>query len=107
VAARIPAGAFYPPPKVDSAVVRIELYSQPLVSAPLLPVFFRLAKAGFSQKRKTLRNSLLGGMRWTAQQTEKMLFGAQIDPKRRAETLSIEEWARLAELVESLPPQHQ
>ena len=104
---RIPAGAFYPPPKVDSAVVRIDLYSQPLVSTPLIPVFFRLAKAGFSQRRKTLRNSLVGGMRWTTQQAEEALYKAQIDPKRRAETLSIEEWARLAELVEPLPPQHQ
>jgi 16S rRNA (adenine1518-N6/adenine1519-N6)-dimethyltransferase len=107
VAARIPAGAFYPPPKVDSSVVCIELYPQPQVSSPRIRIFFQLAKAGFSQRRKTLRNSLAGGMRWTSQQAEEVLLQAGIDPKRRAETLSIAEWGKLAELVEQLPPPPQ
>ncbi len=64
VKARIPAGAFYPAPKVDSAVIRIDLSPQPVHPIPWLDTFFRLAKAGFSQKRKTLRNSLAGGMGW-------------------------------------------
>ncbi|GIV63031.1 MAG: ribosomal RNA small subunit methyltransferase A [Bellilinea sp.] len=59
---RIPAGAFYPPPQVDSVSLRVDLYPQPLIPADLLNDFFRLAKAGFAQKRKTLRNSLSAGL---------------------------------------------
>jgi len=56
IAARIPAGAFYPAPKVDSAVLTIELYDRPLIPGESLETFFKLAKAGFSQKRKMLHN---------------------------------------------------
>jgi 16S rRNA (adenine1518-N6/adenine1519-N6)-dimethyltransferase len=105
VTGRIPAGAFYPPPRVDSSVVCIDLYPQPRISTPLIRIFFQLAKAGFSQRRKTLRNSLAGGMHWTAQQAEEVLHQAGIDPKRRAETLSLDEWGKLAELVGQLAPQ--
>jgi 16S rRNA (adenine1518-N6/adenine1519-N6)-dimethyltransferase len=94
---RIPAGAFYPAPKVDSAVVRIDLYPQPRIPASLLESFFRLARAGFSQKRKTLRNSLAGGMQWPTSRTAALLEAADIDPRRRAETLDLEEWRRLTE----------
>lgn len=97
IAARIPAGAFYPPPQVDSAVVQIELYPTPVIPLNRLPVFFRLAKAGFSQKRKNLRNAISGGMGWSLQQTENLLEAVDVDPRRRAETLSLEEWGRLAE----------
>lgn len=93
--ARIPAGAFYPPPDVDSAVLRIDLYPQPRIPAARLPDFFRLVKAGFSQKRKTLRNSLSGGLAWKPEQAAALLQAAGIDPQRRAETLSLEEWANL------------
>jgi 16S rRNA (adenine1518-N6/adenine1519-N6)-dimethyltransferase len=92
IAAQIPAGAFYPKPKVDSAVVKVDLFPSPLIPVPLLPTFFRLAKAGFSQKRKTLRNALSGGMRCTKSQTDDMLLAAGIDPGRRAQTLSLAEW---------------
>jgi 16S rRNA (adenine1518-N6/adenine1519-N6)-dimethyltransferase len=92
VRARIPAGAFYPPPKVDSAVVRVDLYPQPLIPASLHNAFFRLAKAGFSQKRKTLGNSLAGGLAWSKEQARETLLAAGIDPRRRAETLSLPEW---------------
>ena len=98
LAVRIPAGAFYPPPKVNSAALRIDLYDEPRILAPLLDSFFRLAKAGFSQKRKTLRNSLSGGMRWSTDQTETLLTQAGIDPQRRAQTLTLEEWGRLCEV---------
>jgi 16S rRNA (adenine1518-N6/adenine1519-N6)-dimethyltransferase len=62
IAAYIPAGSFYPPPKVDSAVVRVDLYPSPLIPASQISLFFQLAKAGFSQKRKMLRNALSAGM---------------------------------------------
>ena len=95
VAAVIPAGAFYPTPKVDSAVVRIDLSPAPFIPYTLLDTFFALAKAGFSQKRKTLRNSLSAGMRMSPAETESTLRAAGIDPMRRAETLSLEEWREL------------
>jgi len=98
LAARIPAGAFFPPPKVNSAALRIDLYDEPLIPAPLLDTFFRLAKAGFSQKRKTLRNSLSGGMHWPTERTLTFLTQAGIDPQRRAQTLTLEEWGRLCEV---------
>jgi 16S rRNA (adenine1518-N6/adenine1519-N6)-dimethyltransferase len=98
LAAIIPASAFYPAPKVDSAVLVIDIYAEPLIPAPLLTMFFRLIKAGFSQKRKTLRNSLSAGLHLSPAEAEVMLRSAGIDPMRRAETLSIPEWQRLCEL---------
>lgn len=97
VAAYIPAGSFYPLPKVDSAVIRVDIYPTPVIPYTHLNLFFRLAKAGFSQKRKTLRNALAGGLAWKTEQVEQLLQAASIDPRRRAETLSLEEWQRLVE----------
>ncbi|NPV76125.1 MAG: ribosomal RNA small subunit methyltransferase A [Anaerolineae bacterium] len=93
---RIPAGAFYPPPKVDSSVLQVDLYKEPLISATQLPLFFRLAKAGFSQKRKTLRNSLSAGLQLPPSEVQDLLESAGIHAQRRAETLEIEEWRKLA-----------
>jgi 16S rRNA (adenine1518-N6/adenine1519-N6)-dimethyltransferase len=90
---RIPAEAFYPAPKVDSAVLLVELYPQPVIPTAMLNDFFTLIKAGFSQKRKTLRNSLSGGLRLASSQVEEILNSAGVDPQRRAETLSLDEWA--------------
>lgn len=104
IVARIPAGAFYPPPKVDSAVIRVALYTEPFIPTAQLPAFFRLAKAGFSQKRKTLRNALSAGMRWSTAQTGVLLNASGIDPMRRAETLSLAEWKALVETIGRLAP---
>lgn len=94
---RIPAGAFYPPPKVDSGVVRIKRYHSPLVLPERREHFFRVVKAGFSQRRKQLHNSLSGGLRMSSESVGEVLRQAGIQPSRRAETLSIEEWIRLSE----------
>jgi 16S rRNA (adenine1518-N6/adenine1519-N6)-dimethyltransferase len=91
----INAGAFYPRPKVDSAVLCVELFPQPVIPTDKLGIFFTIIKAGFSQKRKTLRNALSGGLRIAPVQSEALLSVAGIDPKRRAETLSLEEWGKL------------
>jgi 16S rRNA (adenine1518-N6/adenine1519-N6)-dimethyltransferase len=99
IAAKIPAGSFYPVPNVDSAILRIDIYKEPLIPYELLKTFFRLIKAGFSQKRKTLRNSLSAGLNISAQHAVDILTSAQIDFMRRAETLSIEEWKRLCEQI--------
>ena len=93
--ATIPASAFYPAPDVDSAVLKLTLYDEPLIPEKHMDLFFKLATAGFSQKRKTLRNSLTGGLGIQAQDTERMLERAGIESNRRAETLSLEEWNRL------------
>jgi len=98
IAARIPAGAFFPAPKVDSAVLCVDVYPSPLIKPELLNVFFKLIRAGFSQKRKTLRNSLSAGLRIPPTDAAGLLTQAQVDPQRRAETLSIEEWQMLSEL---------
>jgi 16S rRNA (adenine1518-N6/adenine1519-N6)-dimethyltransferase len=91
----IPAEAFYPAPKVDSAVVKIDIYPEPVIPSARLDEFFRLAKSGFGQKRKTLRNSL--GALVGREQAESILAAAGIDPMRRAETLSLEEWGKVNE----------
>lgn len=98
IAARIPAEAFFPAPKVDSAVLRVDIYTSPRIKPEVLVTFFRLIKAGFSQKRKTLRNSLSSGLRISPTDAADLLTRADIDPQRRAETLSIEEWEKLSEL---------
>ena len=96
IAARIPAEAFYPAPKVDSAVLRIDIYPTPQIRLELLDTFFKLIKAGFSQKRKTLRNSLSAGLHISPTDAADMLTKANIDPQRRAETLDLPEWSALA-----------
>jgi 16S rRNA (adenine1518-N6/adenine1519-N6)-dimethyltransferase len=100
--ARIPAGCFYPPPEVDSAVLSIELYEEPLFPSESLDLFFKLAHAGFAQKRKTLRNTLATGMNESPAWAEKLLTAAGIDPQRRAETLSMQEWKQLVEAYQQL-----
>ena len=95
IAAKIPASSFHPAPKVDSAILRIDIYKEPLIPAELLNKFFKLIKAGFAQKRKTLRNSLASGLHISPPNAELLLTSAGIDFMRRAETLSIEEWQRL------------
>jgi 16S rRNA (adenine1518-N6/adenine1519-N6)-dimethyltransferase len=95
----IPAEAFFPAPKVNSAVLVVDIYPAPLVKDELLDTFFKLIKAGFGQKRKTLRNSLSSGLHILPAQATKLLTDASINPQRRAETLSIEEWERLSSLV--------
>jgi 16S rRNA (adenine1518-N6/adenine1519-N6)-dimethyltransferase len=91
----IPAGAFYPSPKVDSAVVVIKTHPIPLLPAKDLAPFFRMVKAGFSQKRKMLRNTLSAGLRLNVRECEALLLSASIDPARRAQTLELSEWVNL------------
>lgn len=94
----IPAESFHPIPKVDSAVLRVDIYDKPLIEERLLHTFFTLVKAGFSQKRKTLRNSLSAGLRISTQESEALLKRAEIESMRRAESLSIDEWGRLSQI---------
>lgn len=95
---RVPAGAFYPPPNVDSALLRLDVYAQPVVHDVPVDRFFRVVRAGFSQKRKQLANSLSAGLARPKAQVTAALRAAGIDPTRRAETLALAEW-RLAALA--------
>ncbi len=96
VGAKLAAGAFYPRPEVDSAVIRLDVRPEPAVAVPSVEGFFRVVKAGFSQKRKQLRNSLAGGLQLEHTQADTLLASAGIDPQRRAETLTLPEWAAVA-----------
>ena len=91
----IPAKAFYPKPKVDSAVIQIKLSEDAYITSNELDDFFRIVKAGFGQKRKTLRNSLSSGLHLSKDDIEFILTSAGIDPRRRAETLDLNEWKTL------------
>ncbi|MEW6083028.1 MAG: 16S rRNA (adenine(1518)-N(6)/adenine(1519)-N(6))-dimethyltransferase RsmA [Chloroflexota bacterium] len=98
IAARISAEAFFPKPKVDSAVLCVDILPSPRVEPEVLETFFKLTKAGFGQKRKTLRNSLSAGLKISPAQAEELLQKANIESRRRAETLSIDEWQALCRL---------
>lgn len=92
----IPARAFYPKPEVDSSILRIDIHETPVMEAERIAPVFRLARAGFSQRRKKLRNSLgpvLG------KQAGETLAATGIDPSTRAQELSVEEWEALAEVA--------
>ena len=99
IVSKLSPAVFWPRPHIHSAVVRIETHDRPPVDVPSAQVFFRVARAGFSQKRKQLKNSLAGGLGVKARAATELLSAAAIDPQRRAETLTLEEWARLTRLV--------
>lgn len=91
----VPARLFTPPPKVDSQILRLTYRSQPLFTDVDTKRFFRLVKAGFSQRRKTLLNSLSAGLQLDRQQTVNLLTMAGIAPGQRAQALSLEQWYKL------------
>jgi len=91
----IPKEAFRPPPKVDSAVVHLRILAEPRIPVPDERIFFRVIKTAFSQRRKTLSNSL----KPLCKNIKDVLLAAGIDPRRRPETLSMEEFAGLAEAL--------
>jgi len=98
---QVPATAFYPRPKVDSAVLRMEVFPQPVVTAVAPEIFFRVVRAGFSQKRKQLLNTISAGLHLSKDEATAALDRAGIDPKRRAETLSLAEWGQLCVALET------
>ncbi len=91
----VPAQCFYPAPEVDSAILRIDLYSQPAVAVTDERGFFDLVQAGFSASRKQIVNSLAQGLELPKAEILSLLEKSRIVPQRRAETLTLEEWARL------------
>ncbi|MCX7861015.1 MAG: 16S rRNA (adenine(1518)-N(6)/adenine(1519)-N(6))-dimethyltransferase RsmA [Chloroflexus sp.] len=107
IVARVPASSFFPAPAVDSAILRLQRRAQPLVTVTDVNALFRLIKAGFLHARKQLGNALPSGLaalgvNVTREQALAALRAAGIDPQRRAETVTLAEWANLlAALSES------
>lgn len=91
----VPAELFTPPPKVDSQILGLKYRKEPLFPGVDTKVFFRLVKAGFSEKRKKLRSSLSGGLGISKPDAEALLTAAQIDPNLRAQALSLDDWYQL------------
>ena len=87
-------GAFNPPPKVDSIVLKFDLRETPRVDPVDEKTFFRVVKGAFTQRRKTLRNSLMA-FGFPAEAVDSALSTAEISPTRRGETLTLEEFSRL------------
>ena len=93
----IPAGSFYPVPKVDSAVVRMKICDKPNVQVKDEKMFFRIVKASFAQRRKTLLNCLVNGFGEEKQKISEILNEIDIDPVIRGEKLGLEEFAKIAD----------
>lgn len=91
----VPAALFTPPPKVDSQVLIMHFRTEPLFGDIDTKVFFRLVKAGFGQRRKTLLNSLSAGLHISKEDVQTVCDGIDIDTRRRAQTLTLAEWHSL------------
>jgi len=102
IVAHVPARAFYPAPKVDSAILRVDLKDEVPLAHEQRDSFFRLVQAGFSERRKQIHNSLARGLHRKDAEVQAWLKAAGIDPGRRAETLSIEEWLQLWHQMEKI-----
>ncbi len=95
VVSYVPARCFHPAPEVDSAILRINVYSEPRLPPESEEGFFHLVRAGFCANRKQLANSLAQGLKLPKAKILTLLDKAGITPQRRAETLSLVEWLRL------------
>jgi len=91
----VPAASFYPPPKVDSVILRLDVYSRPPIEVSDVAGFFDIVTHGFSSPRKQIRNSLAHSLEMPPSQVALLLEKAGIESKRRAETLSLKEWREL------------
>ena len=92
----VPSSSFYPAPKVDSAILKIDVFKKPLVPENQLSDFLRIVKFGFSQKRKKLSNALGAGLHIAPSEIAEIIRSADVDPDFRPESLDIDDWKRLA-----------
>ena len=92
----IAAGSFYPKPSVDSRILEITPYKEPIVDEDLIPTLFKMARAAFNQKRKQIKNSLCTGLGVEAHVVEQWLLASGIEPSQRPQTVQLEQWASLA-----------
>jgi 16S rRNA (adenine1518-N6/adenine1519-N6)-dimethyltransferase len=91
----VPAELFTPPPKVDSQILKLTYRGKPLFPDADTKQFFQVVKAGFSQRRKTLLNSLSAGLHLSREETTDLLASADVAPGTRAQNLSLDDWYRL------------
>ena len=101
----VPPAAFRPPPKVRSAVVRLDVRKQPGVDTPDRDLFFHVVRAGFSAPRKQLHNSLGHGLGIGAAVAAAVLARAGLDGRRRPATLSLPEWASVCAAWQEFEPE--
>ena len=99
----IKKGAFRPPPRVESAVVRITPHLEPLLEPTAAQTFSKLVHSIFNQRRKTILNQLAKYLEINKIQTRSILLESGIDPLRRPETLSLEEYIRLLRIIRDSP----
>ncbi len=97
----MPASSFFPPPKVDSAIVRVDVYPEPPLDPVTRDLLFGIAHAGFAERRKQLHNTLARNLKTPRETVAQWLAAADIDPIRRAETLSVDDWIRLTRAVQA------
>ena len=95
IISNVPAQCFYPVPEVDSAILRVDVYPQPVVAVTNEGSFFGLVRAGFTASRKQICNSLAQGLGLPKAEVLSLLGRASIAPQRRAEALTLDEWAKL------------
>ncbi len=96
----VPRDLFWPAPNVDSMVIKIERFKAPLVAAEEQKHFFRIAKAGFSARRKKLANSLSGGLHKDIDEVKEAMIKAEIPENARAQELTVRDWAKLSHILE-------
>jgi len=102
----VPAALFTPPPKVDSQIIILKRRTEPLFGDVEIADFFRMVRAGFGEKRKTLRNSLSGGLHLEKPIVEQLLAAANIKPGMRAEQLDLHDWHELTKAFKKQETQH-
>lgn len=96
---RIPASCFYPAPRVESQVIRLERHLQPPVTVKEEAVLFQVIQSAFAMRRKTLANNLIASFGVSREQAEQLLKTADLDVRIRGEVLSLTQFARLADLL--------
>lgn len=92
----VPPSSFVPPPRVHSAIIHLKIRERPAVDIPDEELFFKIVRAGFSSRRKQLHNSLANGLGMAPKEALELLEKAGIEPQRRAQSLGLEDWGRLA-----------
>ncbi len=102
--ARVPASAFYPAPKVDSAIVRIDPQQQLPIEDGEIAAFFEIVRAGFAQRRKQLRNALVRGLSLPREDVSRAMGRGGIEERRRAQSLSLADWVALYRALNAEQP---
>ena len=100
----IPAGAFYPVPAVDSALVRLDVFDPANHVHADSSLFFQIVRAGFGQKRKQLQNALSNGLRINKEHTLNALANIGLDSRCRAQALTMQDWADLTDMLRDAVP---